>query len=320
MDEIIEKAKEVIRLEGEAVLALEEKIGEEFSRAVNAIAKNKGRVIVTGMGKSGIIGEKIAATFRSVGIAAFFLHPAEGAHGDLGLVGKNDVAIMISKSGGTEEILRLIPILKEIGVTVIAITGNVKSQLAKLSDIVLDSSVREEACPYDFAATTSSTAALALGDALVVSMIHKGAFKPEDFAFLHPGGTVGKRLRTKIEEVMLTGTYVPIISERSSMKETVLEMTSKRGITSVVNGDGTVIGVITDGDLRRLLEKTENIFELKPSQVMSRTPRTIKKDELASAAVRKMEKHGITALIVTDDGERPVGIVHLHDLMREGIF
>ena len=320
MDEIIEKAREVIRLEGEAVLALEERIGEEFGRAVNAIAKNKGRVIVTGIGKSGIIGEKIAATFRSVGIAAFFLHPAEGAHGDLGLVGKNDVAIMISKSGGTQEILRLIPILKEIGVTVIAITGDVKSRLAKLSDIVLDSSVKEEACPYDFAATTSSTAALALGDALAVSMIHKREFKREDFAFLHPGGTLGKRLRTKIEEVMLTGTYVPIISEKSSMKETVLEMTSKRGITSVVNGDGKVIGVITDGDLRRLLEKTENIFELSPGEVMSRTPRTAKKDELASAAVRRMEKHGITALIVTNHDERPVGIVHLHDLMREGII
>jgi len=203
---------------------------------------------------------------------------------------------------------------------VIAITGDVKSRLAELSDIVLDSSVKEEACPYDFAATTSSTAALALGDALAVSMIHKREFKREDFAFLHPGGTLGKKLRTKIEEVMLTGTYVPIISEKSSMKETVLEMTSKRGITSVVNTDGRVIGVITDGDLRRLLEKTEKIFELKPRDVMSRTPRTAKKEELASAAVRRMEQHGITALIVTDDNEKPVGIVHLHDLMREGII
>lgn len=319
MDEIIEKGKEAIRLEGEAVLALQNRIGKEFVQAVNAVAKNKGRVIVIGMGKSGIIGEKIAATFRSVGMPAFFLHPAEGVHGDLGLVGKNDVAIMISKSGETEEILRLIPILKEIGVLVICITGSVKSQLAQLSDIVLDSSVKEEACPYDLAATTSSTAALALGDALVVSMMHKKAFKPESFAFLHPGGTVGKKLRMKIEEIMLTGTYVPIISYDSSMKEAVLEMTSKRGITSVVNGDGRVIGVITDGDLRRLLEKTENMFALKPDEVMSRTPKTVKKDELASAAVRKMEKHGITALIVTDDDEKPVGIVHLHDLMREGI-
>lgn len=320
MEEVIEKAKQVIRLEGEAVLALEQRIGKEFVRAVNAITKNKGRVIVIGMGKSGIIGEKIAATFRSVGIPAFFLHPAEGVHGDLGLVGKNDVAIVISKSGETEEILRLIPILKEIRVLVIAITGNVKSQLAQLSDVVLDSSVKEEACPYDLAATTSSTAALVLGDALVVSMIHKREFKPENFAFFHPGGTVGKKLRMKIEEVMLTGTYVPIISEGSTMKEAVLEMTSKRGITSVVDGNGRVVGVITDGDLRRLLEKTENIFELKPQKAMSRTPKTAKKDELASTAVKKMEKHGITALIVTDDDERPIGIVHLHDLMREGII
>jgi len=319
MNETIEKGKQVIRLEGEAVLALQDRIGNEFVRAVNAVAKNKGRVIVIGMGKSGIIGEKIAATFRSVGIPAFSLHPAEGVHGDLGLVAKNDVAIIVSKSGETEEILRLIPILKEIGVLAICITGNVKSQLAQLSDIVLDSSVKEEACPYDLAATTSSTAALALGDALVVSMMHKKEFKPESFAFLHPGGAVGKRLRMKIEEIMLTGTYVPIISYDSSMKEAVLEMTSKRGITSVVNGDGRVIGVITDGDLRRLLEKTENIFELRPQDVMSRTPKTMKKDELASAAVRKMEKHGITALVVTDDDEKPVGIVHLHDLMREGI-
>lgn len=320
MRKIIEKAKQVVRLEGEAVLALECRIGKEFVQAVKAITKSKGRVIVTGMGKSGIIGEKIAATFRSVGVPAFFLHPAEGVHGDLGLVGKDDVAIVISKSGETEEILRLIPILKEIGVAVIAITGNTKSQLAKLSDIVLDSSVKEEACPYDLAATTSSTAALALGDALVVAMIYKKQFKPEKFAFFHPGGMIGKKLRTKIAEVMLTGTYVPIISEDSSMKEAVLEMTSKRGITSVVNGDGRVIGVITDGDLRRLLEKTENIFELNPTEVMSRTPKTMRKDELALAAVKKMEKHGITALIVVDNDEKPVGIVHLHDLMREGII
>ncbi len=320
MEEIVEKAKQVIRLEGEAVLALEDRIGKEFVRAVNAITKNKGRIIVIGMGKSGIIGEKIAATFRSVGVPAFFLHPAEGVHGDLGLVAKNDVAIVLSKSGKTEEILRLIPILRQIGVSVITITGNVKSRLAQLSDIVLDSSVKEEACPFDFAATTSSTAALALGDALVVSTIHKREFKPENFLFFHPGGTVGKKLKMKIEEVMLTGTYVPIISQDSSMKEAVLEMTSKRGITSVVDKEEKVIGVITDGDLRRLLEKVENIFELNPQEIMSHTPKTMKKDELASAAVKKMEKHGITALIVTDDEERPVGIVHLHDLMREGII
>lgn len=320
MDDVIEKAREVIRLEGEAVLALESRIGEEFMNAVDALVNRKGRVIVIGMGKSGIIGEKIAATFRSIGVPAFFLHPAEGAHGDLGLVGENDVAIVISKSGGTDEILRLIPILKEIGVLVIAITGNLTSQLSRVSDIVLDSSVREEACPHDLAATTSTTAALALGDALVVSLIHKREFKAEDFAFFHPGGTVGKRLRTKIGEVMLTGTCVPVIPEDSSMKEAVLEMTSKRGITSVVSKEGRVIGVITDGDLRRLLEKTEKVFEAKPTEVMTLSPKTAKEDELASAAVRRMEAHGITALIVTDCDEKPVGVVHLHDLMREGII
>jgi len=318
MKEIIKKVKEAIRIEGESVLALRKRIGKEFENAVNAIYRCKGRIIITGIGKSGIIGEKISATFRSIGVPAFFLHPAEGIHGDIGLVNKNDVVIVVSKSGETEEVLRIMPVFKRLGVIIISIIGDLKSQLSQKSDIILDVSTKEEACPHNLAATASTTAALAMGDALAIALLYKKELTPEDFAKFHPGGNVGKKLTTTVEEVMLTGTYVPIISERDAMKDAVLEMTAKRGMTSVVNRKGKVVGIITDGDLRRLLEKTERIFEYDVKKVMTTTPKMIKKKESVSSAIKKMEDYGVTALIVVDVARKPIGVVHLHDLMRQG--
>jgi arabinose-5-phosphate isomerase len=318
MSGIIESGKETIRRECRAVAALEDRIGRSFEDAVRAIASCKGKVVVTGMGKSGIIGRKIAATFSSTGTPAIFLHPAEGFHGDIGLVTEDDVALALSKSGETDEVNDLLPELKRMGLLVIAVVGNVESPLASRADIVLDVSIDSEACPNGLAPTSSTTAALAMGDALAVALLSLRNFSPEDYARLHPGGKLGKRL-AKVEDLMLTGTYVPVVRMDSFMKEAVLEMTAKRGITSVVGEDGRLAGVITDGDLRRLLERTQDIFSLRCGDVMTRNPRTIDKGSLAARSVKIMEDCGITALLVVDDDHRPIGVVHLHDLMRAGV-
>lgn len=318
MSSIIEVGRDTIRKESQAVAALIDRIGESFEDAVKTIVSCEGKVIVTGMGKSGIIGKKIAATFSSTGTPAIFLHPAEGVHGDIGLVGQGDVALAISKSGETEEVINLIPELKRMAVLVIAVVGNLDSSLARIADMVIDVSVDSEACPNGLAPTSSTAAALAMGDALAVALLSLRDFKAEDFARLHPGGKLGKRL-ARIEDMMLTGTYVPIVRRDSLMKDAVLEMTSKRGITSVVGEGGRLVGVITDGDLRRLLEKTSDIFSLKCEDVMTRNPKTIDKDSLAAKGVKVMEDHGITALLVVDNDRRPIGIIHLHDLMRAGV-
>jgi len=318
MRRIVEVGRETIRKESEAVAALADRIGEAFEEAVKAIGSCKGKVVVTGMGKSGIIGRKIAATFSSTGTPAIFLHPAESVHGDIGLVDESDVALAISKSGETEEVLQLIPELKRMGVLVISMVGCLDSQLAGSSDVVLDVSVDSEACPNGLAPTSSTAAALAMGDALAVALLSLRDFSPEDFARLHPGGRLGKRL-AKVEEMMVTGTYLPVVRSDSPMKEAILEMTAKRGITSVVGKDGRLVGVITDGDLRRLLEKTSDIFSLKCRDVMTRNPRTIDRDSLAAKGVKIMEDQGITALLVLDDVRRPIGVLHLHDLMRAGV-
>ncbi|MDZ7261835.1 MAG: KpsF/GutQ family sugar-phosphate isomerase, partial [candidate division KSB1 bacterium] len=272
----IEKGKEVIRIEAQAVAALEDRIGEAFQKAVDVIYGCKGRVIVSGIGKSGIIAKKIAATLTSTGTAAIFLHPAEGIHGDLGLVLKDDVVICISKSGNTDELSRLIPVFKRIGVPIITLTGNLKSSLAAKSDVVLDVSVKEEACPYDLAPTASTTAALAMGDALAVALLEKRKFSAEDFAFFHPGGSLGRKLLLKVDDVMFTGDKIPRVREQTPLKEAIMEMTSKRfGCTCVVNEAGRLVGIITDGDLRRLLEKRSDIWAIKAEEVMSRTPKTV---------------------------------------------
>jgi arabinose-5-phosphate isomerase len=317
--DIIRKAKEVVRKEANGLLALRERIGNNFVKAVEAIFNCKGKVIVSGIGKSGIIGRKIAATLSSTGTPAFHLHPTEGVHGDVGLVTKDDVVIAISKSGETEELFRLIPSLRKIGAYIIAFTGNPESTLARQSDVVLDISVDEEACPYNLVPTTSTAVTLALGDALALCLFHLNNLKPKDFALFHPGGNIGKKLLTRVEDVMLTGSYIPIVPLGASMKETILEMTSKRGITTVVDSKGKLKGVITDGDLRRLLEKSNDIFTLSAGEIMTRKPRTTKKDELAIKAVKIMETYGITSMPVVNSVKKPIGIVHLHDLMRLGI-
>jgi len=317
---IIEKAKEVIRKEAEAILNLEKKINSEFQKAVEMVLKCKGRVIVTGMGKSGLIGKKIAATLASTGTSAIFLHPVEGLHGDLGVVRRDDVVIAITKSGETEELQQLFPLFKRLGVPIISLTGNPKSPAAEKSDVVLDVSVDEEACPNNLVPTSSTTAALVMGDALAIALLEERHFSAEDFALLHPGGYLGKRLLLKVKDIMHTGTDIPIISEDANMKEVILEMTSKRfGATTIVNEKKELVGIFTDGDLRRLVEKTEEIFKLKAREVMTRNPKTISEEELAAKAINRMEFYNITCLIVADGKKEPIGILHLHDLLKAGV-
>jgi len=319
-EEIIQKGKEVIRLEAESVANLQDRIGEDFAKAVDVIYNSKGRVVLTGMGKSGLIARKIVATMNSTGTAAIFLHPTDALHGDLGMVRKEDVVIVISKSGATEELSRLLPMFRRIGVKIIAMSGNKKSELARKADLFLDISVSEEACPHDLAPTSSTTATLAMGDALSVVLLEKRDFSVEDFAFLHPGGSLGKRLSLKVDEIMIKGDGVPVVTEKANLKDVILEMTSKRlGTTTIVNDDGILTGIVTDGDLRRLLERTMDINGLKAVDVMTKNPKVMEPDYLASFALQQMENFNITSLIVIDKEKKPIGIIHLHDLIKLGL-
>lgn len=319
-DEIIAKGKEVIRIEAEAVLGLLNSINEDFAKAVQTIYNSKGRVVLTGMGKSGLIARKIVATLNSTGTAAIYLHPTDALHGDLGMVRKEDIVILISKSGETEEILNLLPILKRLDVTLIAMTENKNSKLGSQSNIFLNIHVQEEACPYDLAPTASTTATLALGDALSIALLQKKGFSEEDFAYLHPGGSLGKRLSLEIKEIMITGNKIPMVHETASIKDVILEITSKRlGTTCVIDNEGRLSGIITDGDLRRILEKTLDIKNLSAIDIMSRNPKVMKENILASFALQQMENFKITSLVIIDDLKKPVGIVHLHDLINLGI-
>lgn len=319
-DQIIAKGKEVILIEGNAILNLVNSIDGQFVKAVKEIYNSKGRVVFTGMGKSGLIARKIVATLNSTGTAAIFMHPTDALHGDLGMVRKDDIVIIISKSGNTEELLRLIPMFKRINVTLIGMLGSLDSKLAKECDIILNISVKEEACPYDLAPTASTTAALVMGDALAMVLLEMRGFTEEDFAMLHPGGSLGKRLSLHIEEIMIKGKDIPIVKENTTLKDTIYEISSKRlGTTCVVNDEGILTGIITDGDLRRLLEKTLDIKNLTAGDVMTRKPKTITKDKLASFAIQQMENYKITSLIVVDENYKPEGIVHLHDLVKLGL-
>lgn len=319
-EEIIEKGKEVIRIEAESVANLIDSIGKDFAEAVEIIYKSKGRVILTGMGKSGLIARKIVATMNSTGTAAIYLHPTDALHGDLGMVRKEDVVIIISKSGTTDELARLFPMFKRLGVKIIAMSGNKDSDLAVESDIFLDISVKEEACPHDLAPTSSTTATLVMGDALSVALLEKRNFTLDDFAFLHPGGSLGKRLSLKIKEIMISGDGVPIVKENAEFKDVIFEMTSKRlGTTSVVDAEGKLKGIITDGDLRRLLERTMDINGLTAKDVMSKNPKVMQAEYLASFALQQMENFNITTLIIIDEENNPTGIVHLHDLIKLGL-
>jgi len=320
LNEIINNGKEVIRIEAEAIADLQQSINEDFVNTVETIFASKGRVVLTGMGKSGLIARKIVATLNSTGTAAIYLHPTDALHGDLGMVRSEDVVILISKSGGTEEISNLLPMLKRMNVKLIAMCGNKESKLARECDLFLNISVKEEACPYDLAPTASTTATLALGDALAVSLLKKRNFTAKDFAFLHPGGSLGKRLSLKIKEVMITGDRIPRVNKGTSIKDVIIEITSKRlGTTCVLDEAGKLAGIITDGDLRRLLEITLDITGLSASDVMTTNPKVLKEEYLASFALQQMENFKITSLVIVDDENHPVGIIHLHDLINLGL-
>jgi len=319
---ILAEAKRVVRVEADALLNLEASLNGEFTRAVEMILGATGRVVVTGMGKSGLIGAKIASTMASTGTPAFFLHPAEGIHGDLGMIMRGDVVIAISNSGETDELVRILPIVKRLGASLIAMAGNPASTLAKSGDVFLDISVKEEACPLGLAPTASTTVTLAMGDALAVALLVSRGFKAEDFAMFHPGGTLGRRLLLKVEDMMHTGDSLPLVASETLMREALFTITSKGlGITGVTAADGTLIGVITDGDLRRALGRGLDIINLPASALMQGKPKRILRDELAARALQQMEKYSITSLFVFGDAtsETPVGIVHLHDLLKAGI-
>jgi len=287
---------------------------------VELILGCKGRVIITGMGKSGLVARKIVATMNSTGTAAIFLHPSDAVHGDLGMVRKEDVVICISKSGDTEEISDILPLLRRLGVKVISMVGSLNSHLGKISDLVLDVSVKEEACPHDLAPTASTTATLVMGDALAIALLEKRNFTKEDFAMFHPGGNLGKQLLLKIEEIMVSGNAVPVVREDVSLSEAIYEMTSKRlGATCVVDNKGILTGVITDGDLRRLLGRMTNVADVRAKEVMTSNPKTIRNNVLAVVALEDMEQFNITQLIVVNEQHRPVGMVHLHDLVKAGL-
>lgn len=317
--DLLRIAREVISIELEAVQHLLDKLDENFLKAIELIYNSKGRVIVTGLGKSGAVGRKIAATLASTGTASYFLHATEGVHGDLGIVHKEDVVICLSKSGNTDELFRLLPVFKRIGVKIIAITASPDSALGKHSDVILDIGRKEEACPYDLAPTSSTTATLVLGDALAIALLKKRNFTEQDFSFLHPAGTLGKRLILKVEDLMETGERVARVDEGANMKQAILKMAEKRGICVITKRDSTIAGVITTGDLNRLVERTEHFFHIPVTEVMTITPKIISKGTLAYTVYKKMEEYRIIAMPVIDENEKLVGVIHLHDIMRTGI-
>lgn len=322
MENIVEIAKKVLSIEAESVEQLKDRINEHFIKAVEIIHNSKGKVVVTGIGKSGLIGRKIAATLASTGTPSFFMHPAEASHGDLGMVTEEDVVIAISNSGETEELIRLIPFLKYFNVKIIAITGNVNSTLAKQADAVLDVSVKEEACPFGFIPTASTTSTLAMGDALAVALIMRNGFKKEDFAFFHPGGSLGRKMLTKVKDLMHVGDALPIAYPDTVMLEAILEISSKRlGVVVIVDDKRKILGIITDGDVRRGVHKWgKELFELKASEIMTPNPKTIDSEELAAVALSKMQKYSITSLVVPDSHGTLKGIIHIHDILKKGIF
>jgi len=318
---LIEEAKRVLMIESDAIKSLVERIGENFIKAVDIIHSCKGRIVVTGMGKSGIIGRKISATLASTGTPSLFLHPAEGGHGDIGMVTKGDVVIAVSNSGESEEIIKILPILKRLDIKLIALTGNPASTLGRSADVILDVSVKEEACRLGLVPTASTTAALAMGDALAITLLNKRGFKKEDFALFHPGGSLGKKLLIKVKDLMHAGETLPVVFLDRPMTKAVVEISSKRlGVTTVTDKDNRLLGIITDGDLRRGIEKWgKAFFDMKVEEVMTKNPKVIGEEELAVKALSIMEQYSITSLVVPDDNGKIKGIIHLHDILKQGI-
>jgi arabinose-5-phosphate isomerase len=309
-------AERVLRLEGESVLALCARLDDRFVDAVAALHGCRGRVIVTGMGKSGLIGRKIAATLASTGTPAYFLHPAEGVHGDLGMVAREDVVVALSNFGETDEVLALLPALKRLGIPLVLLTGAPASTLARQADIVIDVGVAEEACPMNLAPTSSTTAALAMGDALAMALLDLRGLRPEDYAALHPRGSLGWKSLFKVGDLMHTGDAIPVVSEQATMKEAIEEMTGKGfGITTVVDDRGRLVGILTDGDLRRQqLAHGTSLLERRAGECMTRDPKVIGAEELATRALALMEGR-ITSLVITDAAGRPAGVIRLHDIL-----
>lgn len=320
LSKINELAKEVLEIEANSILRLKNNIGEEFDKAIDILYNCRGRVIVTGMGKSGLIGKKIAATMSSTGTPAYFLHPAESTHGDSGVITREDVIIAISNSGETQELMNLLPLIKRFGCPMIGMTGNLNSTLAKTSDVVLDISVEREACPLGKAPTASTTATLAMGDTLAVCLMEKKGFTKEDFLMFHPSGKLGKGLTYKVSDLMIKGEKMPIVKEDETFINVINIISQyKLGMAIIVNSSGVLSGILTDGDIRRTVISHSDLSALRVSDVMTKSPKRITGDAYAASALNLMEKHSITALPVVGDDNVPVGVIHVHDLLRAGV-
>lgn len=319
--EIIDSVKKTLKIEADSINDVYNRVGSEYVDAVEMIFACKGKIIVTGMGKSGQIGKKIAATMSSTGTPAVFLHPAEGVHGDLGVIRSEDIVIAISNSGETEEIVTLLPVIKRFGVKIISIVGRVNSTLAERSDVVIDASVKMEACPLNLAPTASTTVALAIGDAIAVALLEKRGFKAEDFAIFHPSGSLGKKLLTRVEDLYHKGEMVPVVKLGTNVADAIYEISSKGfGCAAIVDDNLIVQGIITDGDLRRGMQKYQDVFERRVEEIGSRNPKLITKKALAAKALKVMEENSITSLLIVDDENKIEGILHLHDLLRAKII
>ncbi|GAB6099442.1 KpsF/GutQ family sugar-phosphate isomerase [Halanaerocella petrolearia] len=318
---IIEQAQEVLKIETDAIKGVSKSIDQEFVNVVQEILDCSGRVIMTGMGKSGFIAEKLAATLSSTGTPAFFLHPAEAVHGDLGMVTEDDIVIAISNSGETEEVVEILPVIKRIGAQIVSITGNLDSTLAQTGDYSLKVAIEQEACPLDLAPTASTTAALALGDALAMALVATRDFKPEDFALYHPGGSLGKQLLLTVDDVLHVRERNPIVEQDSTLKETLFVMTSTRmGSANIVDEQGKLVGIITDGDIRRLLEEDPNLMHKEAQEIMSVDPTAITPDKLAAEALKVMQDKEINDLPVVDKEGQPLGLVNFQDLLKAGVI
>lgn len=316
----IDLGRSVIDIEKQAIDKLLQSINGDFARACDIMLNCHGRVVVTGMGKSGHIGNKIAATLASTGTPSFFVHPGEASHGDLGMITKDDVVIALSNSGETAEINGIIPVIKRKHVPLISMTGNPNSTLAKLADVNLDTSVEKEACPLNLAPTASTTTALVMGDALAVALLDARGFGPDDFALSHPGGSLGRKLLLKVSDIMHTGDDVPMVQSQVPLKQALIEMTAKRlGMTAIVDAEQKILGIFTDGDLRRAIERQIDFTQASIDQVMTANCKTIEPEMLAAEAVQIMEEKAINALLVTDENKKVIGALNMHDLLKAGV-
>lgn len=320
LSSISDLAKEVLDIEAKSVLKLKERVNEDFEKAIDILYACKGRVIITGMGKSGHIGRKIAATLSSTGTPSYFLHPAESTHGDSGIITRDDVVVAISNSGETAELLNLLPLIERFGVPMVAMTGKLNSTLSQKSDVTLDISVEQEACPLGKAPTASTTATLAMGDAVAICLLKKRGFTTEDFLMFHPSGALGKGVLYRISDLMISGERLPIVNDGANFHDTIKFISEKKlGCAIVVNEEGTMLGVLTDGDIRRTLLKYDTTSSLLARDVMTQNPKVVLASDLAAKALNIMEKHSITSLVVCDDDKKPVGLIHIHDLLKAGV-